>query len=112
MLDEMLPPAAATELNERGHDAVSVHHVDLRGAPDEVVFDLAVEEGRVMVTEDFGDYSALIEQRLGAEKPCVPVVFVRRSDLAGHGALANHLARRLDAWASDNPEPYVGPHWP
>lgn len=108
----MLPRAAADELNRRGHDAISVYDVGLAGAEDARVFNRAVAESRVMVTENFADFSSLLSQRLGADEECVPVVFIRKTDLPTGGALAIHLADRLDNWATGNPRPYVGPHWP
>jgi predicted nuclease of predicted toxin-antitoxin system len=111
LLDEMLPAAAAVELADRGHDAVSVLDIGMGGAADAEIFDRAVREDRVVVTENFGDYATLAAQRLSREEPCVPVVFVRREDLPRRGALAVHLARRLHAWAAANSEPYVGIHW-
>lgn len=108
----MLPRAAADQLNQRGHDAVSVSDAGLAGAEDPEVFSRAVAEDRVLVTENFADYSVLLTQRLSADEPCVPVVFIRKSDLPLGGALARHLADRLEAWAAANPNPYLGLHWP
>ena len=108
----MLPRAAAERLNRRGHDAVSVYDLDLAGADDGDVFDRAIAEDRVLVTENFADYSLLLSDRLGADEPCVPVVFVHKSDLPPGGDLAVHLADHLHAWAAANPNPYLGPHWP
>ncbi|WP_419551692.1 DUF5615 family PIN-like protein [Candidatus Poriferisodalis sp.] len=52
LLDEMLPRAAVDALNERGHDAVSVVDIDLRTASDDSVYATAVEQARIVVTED------------------------------------------------------------
>jgi predicted nuclease of predicted toxin-antitoxin system len=111
LLDEMLPPVTCDELRTRGYDAVSVHEVGLRGVEDAAVFDLAVRDVRVIVTENFADFAALLEQHAARGEPCVPVVFVRKRELPRRGALALHLARRLDQWAQGNVEPYVGAHW-
>ena len=108
----MLPPDTTVHLKKLGHDALSVRDVDLTGADDSQVLALAVAENRIMVTENFSDYSALLDLILGRDDPCVPVVFVRKSDFPRRGALASHLAARLDQWASDHPDPYIGPHWP
>jgi hypothetical protein len=112
LLDEMLPPTTAEHLTERGHDAVSVYDVGLAGADDPEVFSHAVAADRVVVTENFADYSLLLSQRLSSDQACVPVVFVHKSDFPEGGALAVHLAAHLDAWAAANPQPYGGPHWP
>jgi predicted nuclease of predicted toxin-antitoxin system len=112
LIDEMLPPAAALGLNRRGHDATHVNDLGLAGQPDPMVFDAAVAQFRIVVTENIADYAALVEQRVRNDEPCVPVVFVRKGDFSRRGALAAHLAARLDRWADANPGPYLGPHWP
>lgn len=112
LLDEMLPKATAEELERLGHDAVSVIDVGLAGADDSAVFDHAVAEKRIVVTENFADFATLLEQHQHAEEATVPVVFVRKADLPSRGALPPHLAKHLDRWAEDNPEPYDGVHWP
>jgi hypothetical protein len=106
----MLPPGTAEGLNQRGHDAVPAGDLDLAGQPDPVVFDRAVAEGRILVTENVADFAVLLDQRLRHDQPVVPVVFVRKADLPGRGALPHHLAVRLDRWAEANPDPYLGPH--
>ena len=53
LIDEMLPPTVADELRDRGHDAVAVLEMEMQGAPDADVFELAVKEQRVVVTENF-----------------------------------------------------------
>ncbi|MDZ7734264.1 MAG: DUF5615 family PIN-like protein [Acidimicrobiia bacterium] len=112
LLDEMLPRDAAEELVRLGHDAVSVVDVGLAGADDEAVFDLAVAQQRVVVTENFADYATLLEQRQRHDEPCVPVVFVRKTAFPTRGALPSQLATHLHRWAEENPEPYEGFHWP
>lgn len=112
LLDEMLPPLAAMHLRQRGHDALSVHEVELAGVNDIDVFVWALKERRIVVTENFADYAAIIDRRLSSDEPCVPVVFVRKSALPSGGGLAAHLAAHLDAWATAHPEPYPGAHWP
>ena len=111
LLDEMLPPGTAEELNGRGHDATTVVGLGLAGEADPVVFDRALAGGRVVVTENVADFAVLLEQRLRNDQPVVPVVFIRKADLPRRGALARHLAVRLDRWADANQDPYLGPHW-
>lgn len=108
----MLPPDTADELNARGHEAISVVGAGLAGAPDGVIFGFAVAHGRVIVTENFADFSQLLEGRLERDEPSVAVVFVRKAGLGAGGALASNLAERLHAWAEANRDPYLGPHWP
>ena len=112
LLDEMLPRTLAQRLGELGHDAVSVHDVDLAGAADEDAFECAVVQDRLIVTENFADFVRLLESRRSSDAPCVPVVFVRKSNFPKGGGLATHLAKHLDIWARDHQDPYVGAHWP
>lgn len=63
------------------------------------------------MTENVADYAALLTARLGRDGPSTPVIFVRKSALPRGGALATHLAVRLDRWAKGHPDPYIGPHW-
>jgi hypothetical protein len=112
LLDEMLPQAAARELEVLGHDAISVVDVDLRGVEDGDVFEYAAAERRIVVTENFADYATLVEQRQHRHEPCVPVVFVRKSAFSPGGALPSRLAEHSHAWALTNPEPFEGLHWP
>lgn len=108
----MLPPTTAEELNALGHNAVSVAAAGLAGADDETVYAKAVRENRAVVTENFSDFSAIAAQRLASDDPCTSVVFVRKTDHPPGGGLAHHLARHLHQWATQNPTPYPGPHWP
>lgn len=108
----MLPSVAAAELCRLGHDAVSVLDVGMAAADDADVFARAVHEDRMIVTENFADYASLLQARQAGGERCVSVVFVRRVDMPKRGALAVHLARRLDRWAAVNPEPFVGLYWP
>lgn len=112
MIDEMLPPAVAGELNALGHDALSVVVAGLAGTDDEALYAEAVAQGRIVVTENTSDFAALVAQRLANDQPCVPVVMVRKADHPRRGGLAHHLALNLHRWAADNPDPYPGPHWP
>ena len=108
----MLPRALAQRLIELGHDAVSVHDVELAGATDNEVFELAVLQDRLIVTENFADFARLLEERQNSDAPSVPIVFVRKSSFPRGGGLATHLAKHLDMWAHDHRDPYIGPHWP
>lgn len=108
----MLPPATADELDRLGHDAVSVLRIEMGAADDGTAFEHSVTERRVVVTENFADFAALLTDRQNRGEPSTPVVFVRRDSLPSRGALASRVARKLDDWARANPEPFVGLYWP
>ena len=112
LLDEMLLPATADELNALGHDAIGVAASGLAETDDATIYAAAVDQGGTMVTENFADFGVIVTQRLAGEEPCVPLVFVRKNDFPRGSALASHLARHLHRRATDNTDPYPGPHWP
>jgi Domain of unknown function (DUF5615) len=104
LIDEMFPPAAAVLLREkRGFDAVHVCEIGLQAADDSQVAPTGRAEGRAVVTENVADYAA--------ERDLV-LVFILKKDLPPGGGQAATLAKALDRWAHDQPEPYLGPHWP
>lgn len=104
LIDEMLPPATAALLRETyRNDAVHVFDVGLRAADDAQVAAFARAEGRAIVTENVADFAA--------ERDVV-LVFVLKKNLPAGGGQASALAKILDNWATANPKPYIGPHWP
>lgn len=58
-LDEDVDPLLAGTLRLRGIDAVSVHHLGLRGAPDHELLERATAEGRVLMTHNITDFVGL-----------------------------------------------------
>ena len=114
VIDEMLPPAIAELLNDLGHDAVWVDTAAGRGSSDGDLLDRAVADDRCMITENFADFALLFDERSSRGDSCVPVIFVRKttSGRGGGGGLASRVADHLHRWAEQNPEPYVGLHWP
>jgi hypothetical protein len=104
LIDEMFPPATAVLLRDSyEHDAVHVGEVGLQAVDDALVAATARAEGRALVTENIADFAA--------ERDVV-LVFVLKRNLPAGGAQASGLAKLLDQWATDNPNPYIGPHWP
>lgn len=108
----MLPPATAAELTAFGHVALSVARAGLAGSEDTTIYESAVEERRVIVTENFADFAKITNGRIAAGEPCVPVVFVQKRRHPRGSALAAALARHLHQWSVANPNPYHGVHWP
>lgn len=111
LLDEMLPRAAVDALDERGHDAVSVVDLDMRSASDDVVFATAVEQSRILVTEDEDDFERILMQAFAAGEAVAPVVVVRKARLGRGGAMPYRLAEALHHWSVENPEPFLGAHY-
>jgi Domain of unknown function (DUF5615) len=104
LVDEMFPPTTAEFLRDTyGYDAVHVAEVGLRAADDAQVAAVARADGRAVVTENVADF---------AGERDVVLVFMLKKNLPAGGGQAAALAKILDRWAQDHPEPYVGPHWP
>lgn len=104
LVDEMFPASAAVLLRDTyGYNAVHVAEIGLRGADDAQVAAIARAEGRAVVTENVADFAA--------ERDVV-LVFVLKKNLPAGGGQAAALAKVLDHWAQDHPDPYLGPHWP
>jgi predicted nuclease of predicted toxin-antitoxin system len=76
LIDEMYAPDIAEQLRARGHDAVSVaERADLRSAPDEVVFDVAQAEHRVIVTNNVRDFVQPVQQVFQRDQAFYGIVF-------------------------------------
>ena len=104
LIDEMFPAATAALLRETyGRDAVHVAEIGLRAAEDTHVAAVARGEGRAVVTENVVDFAA--------ERDLV-LIFVLKKNLPAGGGQAAALAKVLDRWAQEHPDPYLGPHWP
>lgn len=100
----MFPIEAAPHLrDEFGHDAVHVSEVGLGGAADTEVAGAARAEEHAVVTENAADF---------ALEPELVLVYVLKRSLPSGGGQAHALAALLDHWATDNPRPYLGQHWP
>jgi Domain of unknown function (DUF5615) len=104
LIDEMFPAATAEILRDtHGQDAVHVREVGLSAADDAQVAATARADGRAIVTENVADFAA--ERNLA-------LVFVLKKNLPAGGGQAAALAKLLDRWAHDFPDPYLGHHWP
>ena len=100
LLDEMYPPVVAEQLRARGHDVVSVHDAGYRrleGAPDEEVHTAALDEGRVLVTENVADFRRIEADALGRGEAHAGFVFTaNRQFRRGEPATTGRLVTALD----------------
>lgn len=99
LLDEMLPPAIAVELRARGHDVEAVAaRLDLVTQEDPVIFAAAQTEGRVVVTENIGDFRLLAANALGRGVGHHGLMLAAsRRFRRGSASYLGHLVRLLDA---------------
>jgi predicted nuclease of predicted toxin-antitoxin system len=93
LIDEDLPHLLANLLVKRGHPSVHVRDLNLRGSPDDRIFEAAQQRQAVLVTGD-ADFGNLLKFPLGTHFGVVVVQFpsvMRTRELAGH------IARTLSA---------------
>lgn len=112
LIDETFGSAAVEHLRTHGHDASGGRELGLAGHTDSEVLARAVDEQRVLVTENAADFIALLDRRAAAGQPLTPVVVALKRRLPrGAGALESGLAHRLSAWCEAQPDPYRHIHW-
>jgi hypothetical protein len=62
LLDAHLSHRVAEALRKRGHDAVAADEIEAAALDDQPLWELAIEQGRVLATYDKGDFAALFQQ--------------------------------------------------
>jgi predicted nuclease of predicted toxin-antitoxin system len=75
LIDNSLAPLLAEKLREAGHDSVHVRRYGIHKADDEVIFERATQEDRILVSAD-SDFAAMLGTRQVA-KPSV--ILIKRS---------------------------------
>lgn len=80
MLDAQVSgPRVGTALGEMDHDVRAVdQEKELERLPDESLFELAVSDGRILVTHNAGDFARIVQQR-PPEKSHAGLVLIPRS---------------------------------
>ncbi len=109
----MWPPAVAEQLRLRGHDVVGVaERPDLRGQADAVVFAMAQGEGRVIVTENVGDYRPLAAQALQDGRSHAGLIFTSNRRYPRHDPrTAGRMVTVLDTLLSEGLGLANREHW-
>ena len=82
IVDQGMSPTIADELRRAGYDAVHTHWVGFAAASDTEIVECAIEEGRVIITQDV-DYSDIMYKR-GLLKPAIVLFRDRRGKPALH----------------------------
>lgn len=116
LIDEMYTPVIAERLRDTGRDAVSVIELsDLIGQDDSQVCEHAVSSRRAVVTENAGDFLALVRQRGAAGLVAPSLVITANRSFPRHSrAFVGRAIRALVAFCDAHPEddPQGGAvHW-
>ncbi|HEX9786423.1 MAG TPA: DUF5615 family PIN-like protein [Candidatus Binatia bacterium] len=91
LVDHSLSPAVAEKLRQAGHDSVHVRRYGIHKADDQVLFDRAAQEVRVIVSADT-DFAIILGMRQAA-KPSV--ILFRRDSPRRPDAQVNLLLANL-----------------
>jgi predicted nuclease of predicted toxin-antitoxin system len=100
LLDEMFPPQLADLLIARGIDCLAIAGGDsFRGADDMTVLELAVEQGRVLMTKNAADFEKIRRQRIAESRPNPALIYVSDArfprDRRGVGRVADAVQHAL-----------------
>lgn len=111
LIDEMFSTDLVDLLAERGCDAVHVRDAGLGGATDREVLAQAVDEERVLLTENARDFEPLFTERLSTTLAVTPILIALKKGRGTGGALHARLAEDLARWASQHPRPEATIYW-
>ena len=106
LLDEQITPTLALAATRAGLDMTAVSGSALKGRSDLEVFRAAIEQGRILVTYNAGDFVPLLRDFIhsGARIPGLITISTRTfrsSDLKGLLAALVKLAGRIESGESD-----------
>lgn len=106
VLDEMYPPGIAVALRDAGHDVIAVQEDDrLRGLDDAALFEVVRAEGRTLVTENAGDFVALVTSEHAEGRTPAGVVFTSNRSFPRHrDSFVGSVVRALDSFLRAHPE--------
>lgn len=96
MLDEMFSPRVGDLLRRSGIDCVCVAEDQfLRAQDDEAVLATALEQARVLVTNNVIDFEPLRRQRIAVDQPVPPLIYTDDSTFPRNRNYVGHLAAAL-----------------
>lgn len=91
IIDNALSPFLAGFLNKLGHDAIHVRDVQMHDATDEMIFELAIQEKRIIVSADTDFGTLLVAKR----KTAPSVILFRKGSVQKPEIMAKFLEKHL-----------------
>jgi predicted nuclease of predicted toxin-antitoxin system len=100
LIDNALSPALAALLQQAGHDAIHVRELGLQHADDEVIFERAAAEHRIVVSAD-ADFGTLLAVRSSRQPSAIQfrgegTYLVRHDEGSGTWVLTMFRAEHVD----------------
>jgi predicted nuclease of predicted toxin-antitoxin system len=95
LLDENLSPLHAKTARALGHDAVSVLELGLSGSHDSIVREVAIEQGRILITLD-ADFANLVRYPPGETPGVIRFRLHPATEVAIDEALRRAIPRLAD----------------
>ena len=112
LLDEHFSPEVARQLRSRGHDVIAARErIELHGLTDRDLLAAAVEERRVLVTENVADFVELHRQSVVRGGPHAGLIFTSPRRFPRTRRAIGRLVRALDALVADGPQDLEGQTW-
>lgn len=104
LLDEHYSPAIAKQLRERGHDVTSVQEeAELRGLGDRDVWNQAVSERRVLLTENVAHFMPIVRETASEGERHFGVIFTSPHSLPRDARTSGVYVERLDGFLRARP---------
>lgn len=98
LLDEMFSPRIAESLNAAGHDCIAVAaEPGLRETPDAELLQLAVDTGRIFVTNNVIDVEPLRRGRAESGEAAPPLIYTADSTFPRDRRFLARISAALDA---------------
>jgi len=91
MIDANMPRLVMRNLNDLGYDTVDIRDIEKPGIDDDRIFELAQQEGRIILTRD-QDFGNIILYPLGTHKGIIVLKTRARSSKEINDLIINFLA--------------------
>lgn len=113
MLDEMFTPRIAEALRAQGIDCQAVTETPvLRALDDADVLDIALDEGRALVTNNVADFELLRRQRVAENRPVPDLIYTSDHAFPRDRRFVQRLIDALGAAAEAGlPHLHGGVYW-